>query len=83
MLALLILFFTNCKLHIFQSFELFAEIHVLWIFQTIFQVVSQRDDTKNIFALQIIIFFQVIEQCFFVTDKMVELQMIMHLLITF
>jgi len=43
-------------------------------------MVSQRNDLEHIFVLQIIVVLKIIEQGFLVANKIVALQMIVHML---
>lgn len=41
-------------------------------------MVGERDDLKNILFSEVIKLFKVVEESFFVSDEIVEFQMIMH-----
>ena len=63
-----------------QSSELFGKDGELRVLGALLDVVSERDDFKDILFLQVIILLQIIEESLLVANKVVELEMIMHLL---
>ena len=42
---------------------------------------SEWKDLVYIFLLEVVVLFQIVEKCFFVTHKIVELKVVMHFLI--